>query len=138
MENIPVESANVLLGISGPESNFIIRWCGINLKLKIKPITVRQLIGISKEIAQIRDIDGKNDMWPEMINKSPDMKYICNAIAISTGTRFVKIVSRAISKLDLQHVERLFKIVRVQSDAQRFFFIILSARGTNQLEKKQE
>ena len=103
-----------------------------------KPITARQLIAISGEIAQIRDIDKEQEVFPALMSGITDIRYIARVIAIATGTRYKRIVTQAVLRLPLQDIHTLFAIVKKQSDAERFFFIIISAKGMIQAITKQE
>jgi hypothetical protein len=130
------EVSNIILGLSGPSDRFVLSYGIFRFNLRIKPITARQLIAISKEISQIKEVDKDNDIFPAMLEGSPDLKYISTAIAIATGTKFKKIVARTILKLDLKDIQTLFNIVRRQSDPERFFFIIAATGKMNLLKKK--
>ena len=134
-----LQTANIILGLSGPGDRFTLKWGWFKFRLKIKPITARQLIAISKEVSKIKSIDESKDMFPALMEGSPDLVYISNAIAIATGTKWKKIVSRAVLKLDLKDIHTLFNIVHKQSDPSPFFFTIILAKGRmNLLKAKQE
>ena len=131
------EFSNVLLGQSGEAERFKLKIWGVTFKLQIRPLTARQLIQISGEISKLRDITDPDDtMFQVAMQNARDLKAICKAITIATGTRFYSIVYRAISRLPLQDIQTLFKIVIYQSDAERFFFIISAAKRLNILKKK--
>ena len=132
-------AANILLGISGPGTGFTIRWCGIRFRLKIKLISTERLIKISREISKIGDInEDDGTMFQALMKHAADSKHICRAIAIATGTKFEKIVAHAILKLPLRDVQTLFHLVVSQSDPERFFFTIISARKTSLMKVKQD
>ena len=137
MGNIQSDTANVILGISGPSTGFVLKYGWFRFHLKIKPITARQLIEISGEVAKIKTIDENKEMFPALIEGSPDLVHISNAIAIATGTRWKKIVAHAILKLNLKDIQTLFNIVRKQSDPSPFFLICLQAGKMNILKAKQ-
>jgi hypothetical protein len=137
MENIQQQASNVLLGIAGTSDRFVLKYGWFTFRLKIKPLTCKQLIAISSEISQINDINKDQDMFPALMSGIKDIRYIAKIIAISTGTRFQRIVTRAILKLPLKDVDTLFSIVHKQSDMSRFFFIIAKT-GRMNLLKKQE
>jgi hypothetical protein len=138
MENIQQRSSNVLLGISSPSDHFKIKYGILTFKLKIKPITCEQMIKISGEISCIKEINKDQEMFPAMIENISDMKHVSKAIAIATGTKFIKIVSRAVLKLPLKDVLILFNIVRKQSDPEVFFYIIAKTGKLNLLKKQPE
>jgi hypothetical protein len=133
-----VEAANVILEQSGEGDKFKIRYGALRLNLSIRPVTVRGLIKISREVAQIGEIDPEMSSFQAQMTNAHSLKYICNAIAVATGSRFTKIISRAISKLELKHIQTLWAIVIKQSDPSSFFFIMVSAKGMNQMKKQQQ
>lgn len=137
MENIQQQATNVLLGIAGPSDRFTLKYGLFTFRLKIKPLTCKQLIAISGEISQLKDINKDQDMFPALMVGITDIRYIAKIISISTGTYFQRIVTRAILRLPLKDVEILFSIVHKQSDMTRFFFIIAKT-GRMNLLKKQE
>jgi hypothetical protein len=77
-------------------------------------------------------------MFPALTAGATDLNYIARVITISTGTWFKKIVTKAILELPLTDIETLFAIVKKQTDMERFFFIIVSAKGLPNLTKRQE
>jgi len=133
-----IESADVILGEAGELKEFTIRWGWMRLKLKIKPITTNQLIRISREVCHVTELNSESYTFPEILNNSKSLYFISKAIAIATGTRYIKIVAEAIRDLPLIHVKTLWSSVISQSDPESFFFIIISARGMNKLKKKEE
>jgi hypothetical protein len=133
------QAANIILGQTGPADRFKLKYGWFTFNLRIKPITARQIIEISGEVAKIRDIDAEKELFPALVEGAFDIRYIAKVITIATGTRFRKIVTRAILKLPLKDIQTLFGIVRKQSDAEVFFYIIISAKGRmNLMKKKQE
>jgi hypothetical protein len=134
---IQVETANIILGQSNSD-RFTIKWGWFTLRLKIKLITARELIAISKEICQIKDIDQSQDMFTGVMVGASDLRYVSRIIAIATGTRFVRIVACAILRLPLKDIQTLFMIVRKQTDPERFFFIIAATGRMNLLKRQPE
>ena len=132
------EVSNVILGLPGPKDRFVLKFGWLQFRLSIKPITASQLIDISGEIGQIKEIDQDKEMFPEMLERTGDLRHICNAIAIATGTRFRRIVARGILKLPLKDILTLFKIVKKQSDAEVFFYTLILAKGIIRPIAKQE
>lgn len=132
------EISNVILGESGPEDRFVLKFGLFKFRLSIKPITARQLIAISGEIGQIKAVDLDKEMFTEMMERAEDLRHICNAIAIATGTKFRQIVAMGILKLPLKDILTLFKIVKKQSDAEVFFYTLISAKGMIRAIVKQE
>jgi len=130
--------SNVILGIAGSEDRFTLKYGLFRFRLKIKPITTRQLIAISAEVAQIKDVKEDQEMFPALMAGSPDLIHIANIITIATGTKWRRIVKRAILNLSLSDINTLFKIVHKQSDPSPFFFTIILAKGRMNLLKKQE
>ena len=129
--------SNILLGLSGPGDRFTLKYGWFRFHLKIKPITARQLIAISGEISKIKAIDESKDMFPALLEGITDIRYIAKVVAIATGTRYKRIVARAILRLDLKDIYTLFNIVRKQSDPSPFFLICLQAGKMNILKAKQ-
>jgi hypothetical protein len=132
------EVAGVILGgkVAKAES-FEVRWGILKLNLKIRLQTVAQVIEIAGEVGQIRDID-ENDqrsMYPVFVERITDVKKVVNAIVIATGTRFRWLVRKMLLGLPLKDIDTLWAIVQRQSDIQRFFFIIISAKGQMNLLK---
>jgi len=132
------EISNVILGLPGHSDRFTLRYGLFKFYLKIKPITAKQLIEISGEIAQIKAVDQDKEMFPEMLVRADDLTHISNAIAIATGTRFRKIVARGVLKLDLKDIYTLFKIIKKQSSPEVFFYTIILAKGIVQTIVKQD
>jgi hypothetical protein len=104
--------SNILLGIAGPQDRFTLKFGWFKFRLSIKPITARQLIDISGEIAQIKDINQEQEMFPALMDGISDIRYIAKTIAIATGTRYRSIVTRAVLKLPLKDIQTLFAIVK--------------------------
>jgi hypothetical protein len=129
--------SNILLGIAGPQDRFTLKFGWFKFRLSIKPITARQLIDISGEIAQIKDINQEQEMFPALMDGISDIRYIAKTIAIATGTRYRSIVTRAVLKLPLKDIQTLFAIVKKQCDSERFFFITISAKGMIRTVTKQ-
>lgn len=130
--------SNILLGVSGSEDRFTLKYGWFRFRLKIKPITARQLIAISSEVSQIKDIDEKQDVFYALMKGITDIRYIARIITIATGTRYKRIITRGILKLPLKDIQKLFSIVVKQSDPSPFFFTIISAKGRMNILKKQE
>jgi hypothetical protein len=132
------EISNIILGQAGAQDRFTLKYGWFRFYLKIKPITAKQLISISGELGQIKAIDQNKELFPEMLERTSDLKYIANSIAIATGTKFRRIVARGILSLDLKDILTLFKIVKKQSDAEVFFYILISMKGMIRPVVKQE
>jgi hypothetical protein len=131
--------SNILLGQPGLADCFRLKWGWFTFRLKIKPISTRQLIKISGEICQIRDFEDENmSYFQALMEHARDAKFINRAIAISTGTPFVRIVAHVISKLPNKDQNILFKIVIKNSDAEVFFYTMALAKKMNILKKKPE
>jgi hypothetical protein len=132
-------ASNILLGRSDPADTFRLKWGWFTFRLSIKPISTRQLIKISGEICQIRDFEDENiSYFQALMEHAKDAEYINRAIAISTGTPFVRIVTRAISKLPNKDQNILFKILIKNSEAEVFFYTMALAKKMNILKKKKE
>lgn len=129
-----VQAANIILGLSGVSDRFTIRWCGLRFRMKIRPISVRGVIQISRELAKLKDVDFDANMFPEAMAKAENLKHICRAIAIATGTRFPGIIARMLTNIDLKDLRTLWDAVEKQTDPKHFFFIMVSAKGLNQLK----
>ena len=130
--------SNIILGISGHQDRFILKYGWFRFRLKIRPITARQLIDISGEVAQIKDINKDREMFPALMDGITDIRYIARAVAIATGTRYRRLITRAVLKLPLKDIHTLFAIVKKQSDAEQFFFTIISAKGMIKTIVKQD
>jgi|SRR5665647_989324 len=134
MEN---EVKNVILGIAGEKDQFVIKYLGVNWKLSIKPLSAKQLIQIGGEICQLTDIEDESETVFQSLMKHADgLKLICRSISIATGTNHMRIVTNAIMDLQLEDIQTLFSLVIKQSSAERFFFIMGSAKSLNLLKKK--
>lgn len=132
-------TANILLGRTGPADCFRLKYGWFTFRLKIKPISTKRLIKISGEICQIRDFEDENmSYFQALMDHAKDTKLISRAIAIATGTPFVRIIARAISRLPNKDQNTLFKIVIKNSDAEVFFYTMALARKMNILKKKPE
>ena len=132
-----VDSGNLLLGLTGPGERFRVTWMGVRLHLQIRPVTVKGMIRISREIAHLGEIDESNTVFTTQMIHAGGLYYICRAIAIATGTRFVSLIARAMMGLELRHIQTLWSIVIKQSDPSSFFFIMVSAKGMNKLKTNQ-
>lgn len=132
-------TANILLGLSGPGDSFTLKFGWFKFRLSIKPISTRDNIRIGAELCQIREFEDENvSYFQALMEHAKDAEFINRAIAIATKTRFVGIVSHAISKLPNKDQNTLFKIVIKNSDAEVFFYTMTLARKMNILKKKQE
>lgn len=129
--------SNILIGAAGPEDRFTIRYGWFRFRLSIKPISARQMIRISGEWSKIKDIDKSKDMFPALMENITDIKLIAKVIAISTGTKFPGLITRAILNLPLKDIQKLFAIVRKQCDPEVFFYTIISAKGISRSIAKQ-
>jgi hypothetical protein len=105
--------------------------------LKIKPISAKKIIAISAEVSQIKNIDQEQEMFPALMAGITDIRYIARVVAIATGTRYRKIVTRAILRLPLKDIQTLFAIVVNQSDPSPFFLTCLQIGKLNILKKKE-
>lgn len=128
------QAANILLGKAGPSERFKIKYGIFTFRLKIKPITARQIIEISGEASKVDPENLEKDLFPAMLENSNYLLYVSRIIAIATGTRFKRIVTRAIMDLPLQDIFTLSKIVRKQSDPEVFFYILASMKGLNRMK----
>jgi len=131
-------AGNIILGLAGPSDSFILRYGWFKFKLKIAPLSAKQLIEISGEVSKLSVIDEGEEMFPALMKNASDTCHIARIIAIATGTRYRRIVTRAIMKLPLKDIQTLFTIVHKQSDPSPFFFITILARGRMNLMKPQE
>lgn len=129
-----VDAANLLLDESSPEDRFTIKWGFLKLKLEIKPVSTRGMVKISKQVSHLKMVNDKQSVFIQELELSDGLIHVCRAIAISTRTRFPRIVARAISNLSLKNVRRLWEILIKQSDYNSFFFIMVSAKGMEILE----
>lgn len=130
--------ANVILGVAGPSDTFVLRYGWFKFKMSIKPLTARQIIEISGQLSKIKDINAENEMFPGLIEGSPDLKYVCRAITIATGTKLRALVNRAILGLPLKDINTLLSIVKKQTDCELFFYTIILAKGLNRLKPKEQ
>jgi hypothetical protein len=131
--------SNILLGRASTTDCFRLKWGWFTFRLSIKPISTRRLIQISGEICQIREFEDESiSYFQALMDHATDAKFINRAIAIATGTKFVRIVARAISKLPNKDQNTLFKIVIKNSDAEVFFYTMALAKKMNVLKKKPE
>lgn len=130
------QAANILLGQAGPSDRFKIKYGILTFRLKIKPLTARQIVQISGEASKIDIPKAENDLFVAMMENSQTLSYISNIIAISTGARFKRIVAGAVMDLPLQDIFTLFKIVRKQSDPEVFFYILASTKGLTKMIAK--
>lgn len=133
-----VEAADIILGLSGDGDKFRLKWHGLTFKLQIRALSTRTLIRVSREVAQIPELTPETGMFPAIEVNAKSLDRICRSIAITTGTRFVRLVAVAIKELPLKDVQTLWKIVLKQSDPTSFFFIMASARGMNKLKTEKE
>jgi len=131
--------SNVLLGIAGHSDRFLLRFGWFRFRMKISPISTNRNIKISGELCQISEFEEDGLTYFQALMKyAKDARYINRAIAIATGTRFVKIVAHMISKLPNKDQNTLFKIVIKNADPEVFFYTMVLARKMNLLKKKKE
>ena len=127
------QAAEILLGNAGRGDGFTLRHLGFKWHLRIKPLTTEKLIRISGEVCQIRQLDSEQVIFTEELNKASDLTYIAKAIAIATNARFPGLAYRAIIKLDLDNLAKLWSAVLTNSNPAVFFSIMGSARGLNKI-----
>lgn len=132
------QTSNIILGLAGQSDRFTLHYGWFRFHLKIKPLSAKQLIAISAEVYKLSAIDETKEMFPALMAGVPDTRHIAKVIAIATGTRYKRIVIRAILKLPLKDIQTLFAIVHKQSDPQPFFFSIILAKGRMNLLKPTE
>lgn len=130
-------TANIILGLDGPEDRFTLCYGPFRFMMRIKPLTARQVISISREVSKIPDINEEAEMFPELMNKASSLEPIARVIAIATGTKWKRLVARAIMKLPLKDIHTLFSVVRKQSDPTPFFFITILAKGRMNILKPE-
>ena len=128
---------NILLGLADSSDSFTLKYGLFTFKLKIKPLTLKQLIAISKELSNVNPVDENKELFSALMEGVSDGQNICNAIAIATGTPFKRIVSRAISRLDLKDIQTLFSIVVKQADPSPFFLTCLQIGKVNLMKEKE-
>ena len=126
---------NVILGIAGEKDQFTIKYFGVNWKLAIKPLTAKMLIEISAEMSHVQQVNDSKEMFPALMDGAPDLLHLARIISIATGTRYRKIVTRAILRLPLKDVQTLINIVVKQTDMTVFFYTIISLKGIQSLTK---
>lgn len=145
-ENIPEESAKLVLGKAKEGYKFWVKWWFFKLRFQIRPLRTSHMPMIGDEISQMEDLNLKEDAIVEMFLKSKNYRNICNCIAIAAlyyPTRiffFKRFISHIISQSEPEDVQKLFELVRNQSDYNRFFFIMASAMTLNKFgtNKKAE
>ena len=103
--------SNIILGESGPSDRFVLKYGIFKFRLGIKPLTAEMMIRVSREISKISEVNKNEEMFSAFMRGAPDLVHISNIIAIATGTRFKKIVARAILRLDMKDIRTLFNIV---------------------------
>ena len=81
-------AANIILGLAGPGDRFTLKYGIFRFRLKIKPLSAKQLIAISKEVSQIGKLDETREMFPGLMESINDARHLSRAIAIATGTRW--------------------------------------------------
>jgi len=132
-------TANILLGQSDQVDCFRLKWGWFTFNFKIKPISTRQLISISRELCQVGEFENEDmTYFQALVEHVSDARYINRAIAIATGTSFVRIVSRMISNLPNTDQNTLFKILIKNSDAEVFFYTMVLAKKMNILKKPEQ
>lgn len=132
------QAANIILGITGPGDRFTLKYGIFRFRLSIKPLSAKQLVEISREVCKVGKLDEAKEMFPGLMDNVKDARYIARCIAIATGTRWKGIVTRAVMKLPLSDIKKLFMIVHKQSDPEPFFFTIILAKGRLNLLKQPE
>jgi hypothetical protein len=128
-------AATILLGEHGEGTPFVIRYAGIKWKLCIRELSTERLIRISRELEKIGDIklDDSGTAFHALMQYVEKARHIARAIAIATGTRWVRTVTRAIMGLSSAEQQTLFKIVKSYSDPDAFFFTMASAKRTSMM-----
>lgn len=132
------QAANIILGITGPGDRFTLKYGIFRFRLSIKPLSAKQLVEISREVAKVSRLDETKEMFPGLMDNINDVRHLSRVIAIATGTRWKGIVTRAVMKLPLSDIKKLFMIVHKQSDPEPFFFTIMLAKGRLNLLKQPE
>ena len=132
------QSANIILGLAGHGDRFTLKYGILRFRLEIKPLGAKQLIEISGEVAKISKLDETKEMFPGLMDNVKDARALARVITIATGTRWKRIVTRAILRLPLNDIKTLFKIVHKQSDPEPFFFTIILAKGRLNFLKQPE
>ena len=132
-------AANIILGEAGNGDGFKLRYGIFRFRLKIKPVSAKALIQISRELSRIQgDINSEEQMFPEMMNHAENLDHICMAISYATNARFKKFASSVIASLPIEDVKKLWQVVLKQSDPSSFFFIMISAKGMNKMKKMNQ
>lgn len=139
MENTESRLAKVILGKCGDEDKFDLTYMGIKFKLGIKPLSGTKVVKISEQVCKMSEIiDEQQTVFQAMMEHSENIKFVCNAIAIATGSWFTTIVAKGISRLSLEDIETLWNITIRQSNAAFFLNIMVSAKQMNLMKKKAE
>lgn len=131
------QAANIILDRADPADCFRLKWGWFTFGFKIKPISTKDNIRISAELCKIREFEDENMSYFQALTEhAKDARYINRAIAIATGTHFVRIVAHIVSNLSNKKQNTLFKIVIKNSDAEVFFYTMALAKRMNILKKK--
>ena len=138
-KKIEVEAANIVLGKKGSGDRFSLKIFGFSLRFEISYLSTKQIIKLSRIQSRIdTDFDTDKEMFVEMLEKAGNLTLVCKGIAIATRRRIpflYKIIQRESTLDDLY---TLWQVVIKNSDSERFFFIMASARGMNQMMRKAE
>ena len=131
--------SQIILGKCGEEDRFDLTFLGIKFKLGIKPLSGTKVVKVSEQVCMMSEIkDEQQTVFQAMMEHSENIKFVCNAIAIATGSWFTTIVSKGISRLALEDIETLWNITIRQSNAAFFLNIMTSAKNLNLMKKKAE
>lgn len=129
--------ANIILGKLEPGDSFTLKYGIFRFKLSIRPLTLKQVIEISKEVCSIPELNlnAKDNIFNVLMKNAVYLENIARIIAIATGHKLPSLIYKAVLGLPLKDVYTLFNIVDKQSDPQPFFFIMSKTEKINILKK---
>lgn len=137
MNKVAEQLGGMILG-SKKGDRFSFTFWGVNIKLQIPIQETWQVVKCGQIEARMEDVDMDGQMYPELMRVHKNLNLICKYVAVGTGSKIPFlwwIIKRSLTGEDLQ---KLTKLIQINTDPERFFFIMASLRGMNRLRSKSE
>lgn len=136
MQNIEKEAAKLVLGTKDESDKFWIEFLGFKIPLSIPLQTAKQVVKTSYYGSLMSEIDEQGELFPELIKNSKNINLQCKAIAVATRSKIPFLWRIIRAKATLSEINTMYKMVRVKSDPEAFFFTMGLVKGMNKFRKK--
>lgn len=135
--NIEKEAAKLIIGKKDESDRFWINFPWFKIPLHIPLQTASQVFKTSYFACKMTDINKDGEAYPEMVRNRRNINLQCKAIAVATGSwiPFLWLIIK--KKSTNEDIHKLYKMIKVKSDPEAFFFTMALVKGMNKLITKK-